>query len=80
MLFKRGGLRWIIVKDDVVAYLRESKKESILVVVSRKGGRFSIDLAPYGYTIKKTLYGPTQSGKSIQISSRSAVSGIWKLA
>lgn len=77
---QEGGLRWITVKDDVVAYLRESKKESILVVVSRKGGRFSIDLAPYGYTIKKTLYGPTQSGKSIQISSRSAVSGIWKLA
>lgn len=76
---QQGGLRWITVEDDVVAFLRESRKESILVVVSRKGGRFSIDLSPYGYTVKETLHGPIAKSNLIKISSKGAISGIWQL-
>ena len=38
--FAEGGLRWVQVSDDSVAYLRESKKERILVV-DRKSTRLN---------------------------------------
>jgi alpha-glucosidase len=31
-----GGLRWLVVEDDAIAFIRESSKEIILVVISRK--------------------------------------------
>jgi alpha-glucosidase len=47
-----GGLRWVDVTDDYVAFLRESKKEVLLVVVARKAAKIDIDLTPYDYTIE----------------------------
>ncbi|SDD10645.1 alpha-glucosidase [Sanguibacter gelidistatuariae] len=32
---REGGLRWVVVDDDAVAYLRESAEESVLVLVAR---------------------------------------------
>ena len=74
-----GGLRWIYSGDDAIGYLRESKKEKIFVFISRKGITETIDLSVYGYAIKETLYGPTQSGEKIRIRSKTAVSGVWLL-
>ena len=74
-----GGFRWIEVDKDCVAYLRESKKESILVFVSRRGVNKSIDLSKYGYSIAETLFGPEKSGKKLRISAKKAQSGIWRL-
>jgi alpha-glucosidase len=74
-----GGLRWIYIDEDAFGYLRESKREKIFVFVSRKGTTASIDLAAYGYTVKETLYGPSQSGGKIRIRSKSAASGVWLL-
>lgn len=75
-----GGIRWIHISNDSVAFLRESKKESILVYVSRTGIKEKIDLSKYGYTIKKTLFGPTNKGKDLSISSKEAVGGMWLLS
>ena len=75
-----GGIRWIHVSDDSMAYLRESKKESVLVYVARKGMREKIDLTPFGYSIKKTLFGPHASGKTLVINENSAVGGMWLLS
>jgi alpha-glucosidase len=74
-----GGLRWIHASDDSIAYLRESKRETILVYISRSGTSSTIDLAPYGYKVSKTLYGQPQSGKMIKVKSKSATAGIWVL-
>ncbi len=74
-----GGIRWIYSDDDAIGYLRESKKEKIFVFISRKGITETIDLSVYGYAIKETLYGPTQSGEKIRIRSKTAVSGVWLL-
>ena len=74
-----GGLRWIYIDEDAFGYLRESKKETILVFISRKAITASIDLSAYGYTVKETLYGPSQSGSTIRIRSKSAASGVWLL-
>jgi alpha-glucosidase len=74
-----GGLRWIHVSDDSMAYIRESKKDAVLVYVSRKSVNESINLAPYGYEIDKTLYGESKTGRKLLIKSRSATSGIWRL-
>jgi alpha-glucosidase len=75
-----GGIRWIHISEDSVAYLRESKKETLLVYISRTCVKEKIDLSEYGYTIKESLYGRSASGKVLSINSKSATSGIWKLA
>lgn len=74
-----GGLRWVAVEDDYIAYLRESKKQSLLVLVSRGGINATIDLSSYGYSITKTLYGEVVKGEIFSIKSDEAVQGIWEL-
>lgn len=72
-----GGLRWVTAEDDYLVYLRESKKQSILVLVSRGPINTTIDLSSYGYTIDKCLYGQEVSGVTFSIKSDSAVQGVW---
>ena len=74
-----GGIRWIHASADSMAYIRESKKESLLIFASRTGVKEKIDLSPYGYTIAKTLYGAEKKGQKFSINSKTATSGIWKL-
>ena len=74
-----GGLRWIAVEDDYIAFLRESKKESILVLISRGGVSATIDVAALGYVVAKTLYGAEGKESKISIASKSATQGIWLL-
>ena len=72
-----GGLRWVAAEEDYLVYLRESKKQSILVLVSRGPINATIDLSSYGYTIDKCLYGQEVSGITFSIKSDSAVQGVW---
>jgi alpha-glucosidase len=74
-----GGIRWIDVSNDSVAFLRESSKETLLVFVSRKGIKKDIDLKPFGYAIKKSIFGPSSKGHVLKIRSSEAVGGIWQL-
>ncbi len=74
-----GGLRFIAIDNDFVAYLRESKDQSILVIVTRSGGKIKLDLSPYGYEISQTLFGPPQLGDKISLKSKKAAVGIWEL-
>ena len=74
-----GGMRWIVVEDDFVVYLRESKSESLLVLISRSAISTKIDLSSFGYSVEKTLYGPEARGTSISINSKSATQGVWLL-
>lgn len=74
-----GGLRWVQVKDNYVAYLRESKKEILLVVVARKKTKIYVDLTDYGYTHSKTLYGVDFQGSVLQYEPAAADVGIWRL-
>ena len=74
-----GGLRWVDVSEDSIAYLRESKKESVLVFVSRKGVRKTLDISKYGYKVDETLFGPEMKGSKIKFSSKDAIAGIWRL-
>jgi alpha-glucosidase len=75
-----GGIRWIHIETDSVAFLRESKKESVLIYASRSGVKEKIDLSMYGYSIKKTLFGPANRGSTLAISSKDAVGGMWLLS
>jgi alpha-glucosidase len=74
-----GGLRWVAVENDYVAYLRESKTESILVLISRSDVSANLDLSKFGYEISKTLYGQAAKGSSLSIKSKAATYGIWQL-
>jgi len=74
-----GGLRWIAVEDDYIVFLRESKREKLLVFISRGPIEASIDLKPYGLKIDKTLFGSRVSGDQISLSSQSAMQAIWRV-
>ena len=75
-----GGLRWVAAENDYVAYLRESKKQAILVLVSRGPIKATIDLSTYGYSILKTLFGRDVKGDIFTIESDFAVQGVWEIA
>lgn len=74
-----GGLRWVKAEDDYVLYLRESKKQSILVLVSRGAINTTIDLTQYGYSVSKVLYGESATGSKFAIKSKEATHAIWEV-
>jgi alpha-glucosidase len=74
-----GGLRWIAAEKDYILYLRESKKQSILVFVSRKGVNAKIDLSALGLSVSKTLYGNTASCSKFAVKSQGATAAIWEV-
>ena len=74
-----GGLRWIATEGDYIAYLRESKKQSVLVLVSRTAIDVTIDLSKFGYSISKTLYGQEATGSTFSIKSNQAMQSIWEV-
>jgi alpha-glucosidase len=74
-----GGLRWVAVEKDYLAYLRESKDQSLLILISRSAVKAEIDLSKYGYSVAETLYGESANGDKISIISKSATEGIWLL-
>jgi alpha-glucosidase len=74
-----GGLRWIATEGDYIAYLRESKKQSVLVLVSRTAIDVTIDLSKFGYSISKTLYGQAATGSTFSVKSNQAMQSIWEV-
>ncbi len=74
-----GGLRWVAIEPDYIAFIRESKKEAILVLISRTGVKATIDLSALGYTVSQTLYGEKAKGSKVTISAKSATQGVWLL-
>jgi alpha-glucosidase len=74
-----GGLRWVAVEKDYLAYLRESKSQSLLIFISRSTVKTEIDLSDYGYIVSETLYGESAAGTKIEIDSKSATQGVWLL-
>ena len=74
-----GGLRWVAVEENYLAYLRESKDQSLLILIARSAVKAEIDLSKYGYSVAETLYGETANGDKITIDSKSATEGIWLL-
>jgi alpha-glucosidase len=74
-----GGLRWVATEADYIAFIRESKKESILVLISRTGIKADLDISKLGYAVDKTLYGQQAKGSKISIRSKLATQGVWLL-
>jgi alpha-glucosidase len=72
-----GGLRWLIVSDDYVLYIRESNKQKILIFLSRCPVSVRVDLAPMNLKITSTLFGVESSGSAILINSDKPAQGVW---
>ena len=71
---------WVDVDDDYLLYLRESKKQSLLVLVARDTCTVNIDLTRYGYKISKTLFGPEQKGSALKLKLANGTAAIWEVA
>ncbi len=74
-----GGLRWIAVEKDYLLFMRESKKESLLIFISRGEVSCTIDLEKLGIKSAKSLFGPDISETNLKISSSSALQAIWEV-
>ena len=70
----QGGLRWILIEDDLLAFERESQREKLLVVVSRSAQKCKIEGID---EVKQRLYGPELKGQIYK--SDSASLGIYRL-
>jgi len=75
-----GGLRFINIADDHVAYLRESKTETLLIVISRTATEIDFSLAPFGLKAEVTLFGPPLFGVNFSRNDSAATVGIYRLA
>lgn len=71
-----GGLQWVLTEDDHVAYIRESKKEKLLVVVVRKSTLIDVGPLIKGKKVK-TLVGSSLVYTKIEF--ESAGVGIYRL-
>jgi len=72
-------LRWIAAEDGYIAYLRESKSQSFLVIVSREPVDISIDISDFGYARSRKVYGKFASGDHVALTSDCAAQGIWEV-
>jgi alpha-glucosidase len=54
---RRGGLRWALVEDDAIAYLRETADERILVLASRSSWAGATLTGLTGFEHAENLYG-----------------------
>ncbi|MEY3685211.1 MAG: hypothetical protein RJB00_161, partial [Actinomycetota bacterium] len=71
----QGGLRWILIEDDLLAFERESKQEKLLVVVSRAAQKVKIEGID---EVKQRLYGPELKGQIYK--SYAASVGVYRLS
>jgi alpha-glucosidase len=74
-----GGLRWVCVDNDFIIYLRESKKQSLLIFISRCAVDIELDLAAFNLKVIKHLFGEKCSGTVLKIASTGATQGIWEV-
>ncbi len=78
----QGGIRWIYATDDVLAFIRESIDDRILVVVSRsRAGDVDLDLVSLGARKLIPLFGfdARTSQSQVSISIPTAGGGIWRI-
>lgn len=73
--FINGGLRWLVVENDYVIFSRQSKKQHVVVFISRSG--VEVNLEGLDFKISKTLYGIKQKGKSVKFTCKDAAQAIW---
>jgi alpha-glucosidase len=74
-----GGLRWVAAEKDFILYLRESKDQSILIFVSRKGVHAKVDISTLGLQVTRTLFGEAVSGSKFSIKTKEATQAIWEV-
>ena len=80
---RRGGLRWVLITDDAIGFLRETADERLLVVLARAawpGARLPASLA---VDVPETCYGDadlTIDQPALLIPSGPAGAHIWRLA
>ena len=73
-----GGIRWLYASDDVLAYIRESSDESILLVAARA----DFDIALAGLPVGQALYGSIAAERvdaGLRLPGPGPAFGAWKL-
>ncbi len=86
---REGGLRWAVVEDDAVAYLRETADERVLVVVARAPWAGAVlPRWVLGDSAPELLYGGSATGTpslsvmrdGVRVAGEGPAVGVWRLA
>jgi len=80
---RRGGLRWVLITDDAIGFLRETADERLLVVLARAAWPGAQLPAALAVDTPETCYGDvdlTIDGPALVIPSGPAGAHIWRLA
>ena len=75
-----GGLRWVVVEDDAVAFLRETADERVLVLLARapwSGAALPTWLAT---SAPVNLYGGASLGADLTLPGSGPTAQVWRLA
>jgi alpha-glucosidase len=72
-----GGLRWIAIEENYLIYLRESSKQSLLILISRGAFQCEIELEQLGFKSATTLFGSDLLTTRSILKSDSPFQGIW---
>lgn len=78
---RRGGLRWLVAQGDVLAFLRETTADRILVVAARDGWSGAPLPTELGRSAE-TLYGGTDlthGGDALTVPGVGPAVGVWRL-
>ena len=77
----RGGLRWLIAKRDIIAFIREAEGEALLVAVARSASEATLDLRGLGFSVARPVFGDSDAAVDGELCLRfdSAASAIWRL-
>ncbi|MCL3860621.1 glycoside hydrolase family 13 protein [Actinotalea sp. K2] len=80
---RAGGLRWAVVADDALGFLRETADERVLVVVARAAWE-GVDLPAHllgSGRAPQTLYGQTDLhvGETLRVPGEGPGVGVWRL-
>lgn len=78
----QGGLRWVSISADAVAFLRETADDRMLVVVARAAQPLHIDLTQFGIAEITSMFGYTAQLKNgvLHVDVPDAGAGIWRIA
>ena len=68
-----GGLRWLLIEDDLVAYERESKREKLIIVIARAARLVELPITGE----LDVLYGPNLRGRFFECAAPTV--GIYRL-
>ena len=74
---REGGMRWVLIEDDALAYLRETADERVLILATR--GPWTGSVLPGGVRAARNLHGGLELPESAEVAVPGPSVQVWAL-